>query len=587
MQQLLNYLTKKGIDEEEVKPYLETINKELNGKKYGLVWEDQQENILVELESKFPILKEISSMSIKDNEDHPTHIIMEGDNIESLYILNYTHKESIDLIYIDPPYNLGRDDFTYNDKMVDVNDAWKHSKWLSFMNQRLRLAHSLLKKEGLIFINIDEHEMAQLKLLCDEIFGESNFIGDMPRKTKSSTNDIGNNFNIQHDHILIYGKTSEAKLKGIPKSTKEYSNPDNDPNGIWKSSDPSARSGGAGTYFEIVNPYTNRVDLPPSGRYWAFSQETLEEYIEKGRVKFKEDYPENERGFIFKTYFKDLRSQYNALESLRFVDNDYMNQAATRELNRLDIEFDYPKPVKLIKDIIDIATHEDAIILDFFAGSGTTGQAVLELNNENGGNRQFILCTNNEVGRKIERQFLRDHGYLEGISHKRFKTTDKYKEIVKSDEYQALGICRAITYPRISKIMNGYTNTDGTEVGGLDGNLRYYRTRLVDDYKETFENAEQLIDRCTEIISIKEGCYEVTELAEEYTILENNSKIVIVFRKLFAMDYDLEKVSNEISEIKKEKFLYTTNVDYQKDGFVIKEYPQEIMDLYNKLRKTI
>lgn len=208
------------------------------------------------------------------------------------------------------------------------------------------------------------------------------------------------------------------QLKGAEKNYKAYKNPDNDPNGDWTSGDPSAKSGGRSSYFEIINPYTNRIDLPPKGRYWAFSKGTLEKYIEQGRIVFKKDYPLNERGFIFKRYKSSLKSEFNPLDSLYFANNSFLNENGKEELKNinLDSNFDYPKPTALIKQLISTLIKKDLVILDFFAGSGTTGQAVLELNKEDGGNRTFILCTNNE-----KKADVNPNGIAYDVTSKRLK----------------------------------------------------------------------------------------------------------------------------------------------------------------------
>lgn len=333
--------------------------------KYGLVWDKEREPelIVTECNKSIPILNEIEV--IKNNSAKNFNYLIKGDNFHSLSVLNYTHKEKVDVIYIDPPYNRGKQDLIYNDKYVDINDGYRHSKWLNFMEKRLKLAKDLLKEDGVILISIDDNEFAQLKLLCDKIFNYKNYVGEFIRKTKSSTNDADSFFNQQHDFCLVY-KKGNFQFDGVEKELSGYKNPDNDPNGDWKSSDPSAKSGGPSTYFEIKNPITGQIDLPPKGRYWAFSKESLKKYIEIGKIKFKEEQKNGERGFIFKSYKNNLRNLNKPVDSLMFDDNLYMNQVATKEINDLDIEFDYPKPVEFIKKIIASIGNKNSTILDFF-----------------------------------------------------------------------------------------------------------------------------------------------------------------------------------------------------------------------------
>ena len=269
-----------------------------------------------------------------------------------------------------------------------------HEDWLNMLFPRLRIARDLLCEDGLIMISMDENESTNLKKMCDEVFGESNYIGEIIRKTKSMTADNGNGFNTQHEILVLYAKNKPlVVLHGEEKEFSNYSNPDDDPNGDWCPGDPSAKSGGATTSFGIENPYTHRIDYPPSGRYWAFSKTTLKKYIATGKIKFKTAYGEKERGFIFKRYKKDATSYYDPVHSLFATENEYMNQAATIEIKKLfgDNVFSYPKPVSFLKKLIQYATDEEDIVLDFFSGSATTAQAIIELNQEEETNRKFIM----------------------------------------------------------------------------------------------------------------------------------------------------------------------------------------------------
>ncbi len=359
---------------------------------------------------------------------HPNNAIIIGDNLDALKLLKSAYSEKIKMIYIDPPYNTQNENFIYPDNfrqdyqkilrevgLMEIDENGKeieseslkffkntqgsktHSGWLSFMLPRLKLARDLLKEDGVIFISIDDNEAAQLKLLCDEIFGEGNFVGDFIRKTKSTTNDAKIGLNYQHEFLLCYAKNKEfVNLLGGEKNLENYKNPDNDPNGAWINDNPSAKSGNMKTgYFGVTNPYTNKVDYPPVGMFWRFSQNTLQKHIDEGRICFKKKHKDNERGFIYKRYLKDLKTTKKTFDSLIFSDNCYMNQTATKELLNLGMGeyFPYPKGVEFMKKIILHSTtpNEGDIILDFFAGSGTTAHAVMELNAEDKGNREFIL----------------------------------------------------------------------------------------------------------------------------------------------------------------------------------------------------
>ena len=386
-EELKKRILKKYKDDSDILKMIEQI-------KTGIVWEKNDEKI------NGNVFEEVTEKRIEGNKEKE-NLIIEGENLEVLEFLMKNYKGEIDLIYIDPPYNTGNSKLGYNDSRKSRADAYSHSAWLSFMKKRLVKARELMAENSAIFISIDEYQQAHLKLLCDEIFGENNCLATFIRKTKTITGDNACGLNVQHEFLVAYAKNrKKVVLRGEKKKFEKYSNLDSDPKGDWIAGDPSAKSGGSGTYFEIVNPLTGQVDLPPKGRYWAFSKETLKEYIEKGRIKFRTEIKKNQRGFIFKRYAASMKNQYMPFGTLDFTENEYLNSVATKELSELVPEnsFLYPKPVAFIKKIIKSFPDDSITVLDFFAGSGTTGQAVLELNEEDGGNRNFILCNSNENG---------------------------------------------------------------------------------------------------------------------------------------------------------------------------------------------
>lgn len=385
LEELKKRILKKYKNDDDISKLIEQV-------KTGIVWEEKAEK------TEGKIFKEILEKRIEaDGEEE--NLIIEGENLETLDFLMENYKGKISLIYIDPPYNTRNSNLGYNDSRKSRTDGYSHSAWLSFMHKRLVKAKELMAQKSAIFISIDECQQAHLKLLCDEIFGENNFFATFIRKTKTTTGDNACGLNVQHEFLLAYAKNKKKiALRGEKKKFENYSNPDNDPKGKWIAGDPSAKSGGPGTYFEIVNPLTGQVDLPPKGRYWAFSKETMKKYVKSGRIKFRTEIKKNQRGFIFKRYANSMKNQYMPFGTLDFAENEYLNSVATKELSELvpESNFLYPKPVAFIKKIIKSFPDDDITVLDFFAGSGTTGQAVLELNEEDGGNRNFILCNSNE-----------------------------------------------------------------------------------------------------------------------------------------------------------------------------------------------
>ncbi|EJB59419.1 type III R-M system methyltransferase [Helicobacter pylori Hp H-41] len=318
----------------------------------------------------FKDLEEEVKSLFSENEINGT--LIKSENYQALNSLKNRYKEAIDCIYIDPPYNTQNNEFVYADN-------FKRSSWLTMMENRLELAHSLLNDKGVMFVSIDDNEQAYLKVLMDEVFngggGGDNFVADFIRKTKSTTNDAKTGVNYQHEFLLCYAKNKEfVNLLGGEKNLENYKNPDNDPNGAWIGADPSKAGYAEIQYYPITNPYTGKVDYPPKGRSWIPTQNTLQKHIDEGRICFKKEHKDNERGFIYKRYLKDIKTTKKTFDSLIFSDNCYMNQAATKELISLGFAeiFKNAKPESLIATILEHATQENDLVCDFFAGSGTT-----------------------------------------------------------------------------------------------------------------------------------------------------------------------------------------------------------------------
>lgn len=390
---------KKNILDEEMLENLSLIENELTKKKFGLIWEEHKENVDVKLENNIPVFEEIKNKKIYNNYGHKFNFLLEGDNLHSLYLLEKTYNNKIDIIYIDPPYNTGKKtEWKYNDCYVDSNDGYKHSKWLSFISKRLEIAKKILKNDGYIVISIDDNEYAQLKILCDEIFGENNFICNFVWQKNFAPKNDNKYISTSHEYILMYAKNKELYDRNLlPRSEKNnagYSNPDNDPRGVWASGTCLATTFSLSGVFEVIS-FDGRSHLPPDGRCWRYSKQKFEELMKDNRIWFGKDgkgvprvkrfLSEMPQGIVPQTWLKyeDVGSGQDGTKDLKDKFNGKM-------------VFSFPKPVKLIKFLIDRHKNKNAIVLDFFAGSGTTGQAVLELNKEDKGNRKFILCTNNE-----------------------------------------------------------------------------------------------------------------------------------------------------------------------------------------------
>lgn len=374
------------------------------GQSYSRVLRDCPTTTLIKPDNNHNQLKE----NINSN-----NVYIEGDNLEVLKHLKNAYSSKIKMIYIDPPYNTGSDGFVYNDSFnfdvetfmrlsgLEKDEAERvlnytkskrnsHSAWLTFMYPRLYIARELLKDDGVIFISIDDNEQAQLKLLCDQIFGEENFIGCLIRKTVSNRS-MAKNINKKHEYLYVYSKDiREFNLVGEEKKMTNYDNPDDDINGPWTSSDPTIR--GNKNFFEIQNPITGQIDTPPKGRMWAFDREKFNQYVNEGRIVFRNEKTSG-RSFTYKRYITDLKSTNKIIDSLQFCENEYLNQYSNEEIIKYFGErvFEYSKPSQFILDILRLDKNSDSIILDFFSGSSTTADAVMQLNAEDNGNRKFIM----------------------------------------------------------------------------------------------------------------------------------------------------------------------------------------------------
>lgn len=567
--------------EEKVKELLEEIEKLKrkiktlkSKKKYGLVWEEEKEpeQIVLDCQYKIPILKEVSTKKIITDKKKPMNILIEGDNYHALSVLNYTHKGKIDVIYIDPPYNTGKtNEWKFNDRYVDENDVYKHSKWLSFMNSRLKLAKNLLKKKGVIFISIDDHEYAQLKLLCDEIFGEENFVTTIIWKSRSSLQYSEPLISSQTEYILLYCKNKKKwnsngglRFNRIKKETDgiNYSNPDNDPRGKWTSSG-LIRDDGRKKYT---------ITTPSGKKYteaWLYTEENMKKFISEGLLWFGKKGDAKPRK---KSYWADHigRVSSNLLEDEFIISRDSQGEfkkkklfeigtteLGTKELKNIFIltrsPFDYPKPSTLIKYLLNLYPSKKITVLDFFAGTGTTGHATLKLNKEDGGDRKFILCTNNENN-----------------------------------------ICTEICYPRINKVIKGYKNLKDEQVKGLSGNLRYFKTELLDVDHISHVSDEQKIKltyKAGEVIALREDTFEEVEKNEWWQIFKNGTKYTAIYFK-----EDKKKLSKLVKKLGKLKekialYIFSWGKNEYKNEFTeyknirVEDIPEPIIDVYKEINR--
>ena len=452
-------------------------------KKYGLVWEDHPEDAEERLKSAFPVLREDKEAAIiSDAADAPDHVLIEGDNLEALMALSYTHEGKVDVIYIDPPYNTGNKDFVYNDSFVGSEDGYRHSKWLSFMEKRLRLAKKLLSDKGVIFISIDDNEQANLKLLCDEVFSGMDFLATIPWRKRTAKSDVPHGLSQDCESILCYCR--ERFQAGIKKDSRKYYETPDFPGRPWRVHDLTKQTSAEErpmSYFTIINPKNGEEFPANKNRTWAITKDTFDGYYAQDRIVFPGDYNFlNIARPVLRYWKEDDMKKAGDMFGFTAVSSNLppevgMTQDGTKDLDSVFgfKAFGFPKPLALIKYILQISKPiaNDVTILDFFAGSGTTLHATMQLNAEDGGHRQCILVTNNENN-----------------------------------------ICREVTYERNKRVIQGYTTPKGVAVEGLhNNNLRYYTMDFL-PREHTNEAKRELMRAATDMLCIKEGIYnEVRE----------------------------------------------------------------------------
>lgn len=436
--------------------YIADIEKDIKGKKYGLVFEEHREAIDEILEQNTPVLTEEKDLFI-DNGGQMNFLI-EGDNLAALQLLEKTHKGKIDLIYIDPPYNTGNKDFIYDDNFVDANDTFRHSKWLSFMHKRLEVARNLLSEKGVIFISIDDNEQAQVKLMCDNVFGADNFIAQIIWERAYAPVNLKKHFSESHDYVICFAKKiQKAICNGLPRSGEvndRYLNPDNDIRGVWKAADSTVGPAVQEKIYEITLPSGRKV-LPSSGRCWLYTKERFTEMVNDNRIWFG---PNGDSTPAVKKFLSEVKHGVTPMTIWKYAEVGH-SQDATKELKNIfdgESKFTYPKSIRLLQRIVGLYGDKSSIILDFFAGSGTTGHAVMKLNAEDGGKRKFILCTNNENN-----------------------------------------ICRDVTYERIKRVI---------ERDKYAASLKYYKVDFVPiSDKLYYEYADELLKHIRELVELENG----------------------------------------------------------------------------------
>ena len=466
------------------------INLVSTKKKYGLVWDDKPEDVEEILREYLPILKEDNSRAIQSSSIAPNHILIEGDNLHALTALTFTHEGKIDVIYIDPPYNTGARDWKYNNNYVDETDPYRHSKWLAMMSRRLVIAKKLLAREGIIMVTIDDYEMHHLWCLLEQIFGYENHLGTIAIRINPGGRKSKRKVAAQHEYAIIFAKSPETKIAKIVVHPDDKSHSyEQDADGTWyelrnlrKEGQDSLAKEDAKRYYPIYrNPETGQIstkeifsqeiwplDTKGVKRIWRRGKGDIDELFQLGNVLYKETKYGPQIYFKFRggTEFETPKSFW---DDKKYSASEHGTRILDNILNERE-KFPFPKSLHAVKDCLLLGSDKkDAIILDFFAGSGTSLHATMELNKEDGGCRQCILVTNNENN-----------------------------------------ICQDVTYERNKRVIVGYGEIEGI----ANNNLRYFQCDFI-GRENTLKNKQLLTSMATALLRIKENCYtEIQEYCE-------------------------------------------------------------------------
>ncbi|MCE9608146.1 MAG: site-specific DNA-methyltransferase [Planctomycetia bacterium] len=414
--------------------------------RFGLVWEANEIERDKALNQDFVALDLDRTLSCPADAPAWKNLIIEGDNFDALRYLRMTFAGRVKCIYIDPPYNTGNKDFVYNDHYVDKEDLWRHSKWCEFMFQRLTLAKDLLREDGSIFVSIGDDEVFQLGQLMQRVFGQQNFVANVIWEKAYAPKNTARHFSENHDFILVYARNGATWKPNLvarsEKQDKAYKNPDDDPRGLWRTDGMSARNYYSKGTYQVVCPSGRIVERPPTGRYWIYSEETFKEMDKDGRIWWGKD---GNNAPAVKRFLTEVKQGVVPQTIWPYSEVGHTQEAKKEIVQIVDFAdsgsvFSTPKPVRLMERVLQLATSDDDLVLDFFAGSGTFAHAVHNLNKNDGGRRRVILVSSTEA------------------------TVDEPTK----------NICRDICARRVRRVVEGYGN-----MLGLGGDFAYLRCRRI------------------------------------------------------------------------------------------------------------
>lgn len=538
---------------------MDEINKLKQRKKYGLVWEEEEEDVVIKCREELPVLKEVPAREILNSPENNYNIIIEGDNFQSVSVLNYTHPGSIDVIYIDPPFNTGARDWKYNNDYVDSNNAYRHSKWLSMMAVRMKAAKNLLKDDGVLICAIDENEVNHLGVLLEEVFVDHEIhlitIVHNPRGQQGKNFSYVNEFAyfVFRKGLKVIGprkiEDSEVDWRTLRDSGSESMRTDarNCFYPIYVKNDKII---GFGEVLDNAQHPTEQTELidgvyhvwpmdaKRTERKWRYARQSVESVKEMLKPKWKKD----RYDILIGKNFGTVRTVW---ENSRYDASEY----GTKMLQDLvpDFEFDYPKSLFTVYDCLEpvISSRKNATVLDYFAGSGTTGHAVMLMNKEDGGNRKFILCTNNENQ-----------------------------------------IAERACYARLKKTIEGHDNW--ADITFFRENLKYFKTDFV-DATPTDYNKKRLTDLASDMLCIKESCFVKLKESDYYKIYKGTEEKIMC---VIFDDDGIKEAKDAIRELNKTTVLYIFSLDesgkddafYELENLVeIKPVPASILNVYRRI----
>lgn len=594
-------------------------------KKYGLVWEEEKtkERFEAAAEGKLPVLVEEKKREIQTDKNKPTNILIEGDNYHALSVLNYTHAKSIDVMYFDPPYNTGARDWKYNNDYVEEEDSFRHSKWLSMMEKRLKLAKKLLAKNGVLIVTIDDNEACTLGLLLDEIFTEKERATIVIKYNPAGT--ARNGFSRNHEYAyFLLNKGQEIEKKPAPRDIRDQ-NLRRHGSGANRTENPtmfypifvekqSLKIIGVGEVpHNNFSPERQTIEKKNHYEIWPLDNKDKEKrwYYGKERVKTKgsEELTAKWVKDRLHIYFHTDNESEQKYPSV-WIGSEYDSGAHGGSLvrNIVGKEFPFPKSLYAVKDCLKaiIRNNKKAIVLDIFAGSGTTGHAVLDLNSEDEGQRQFILCTNNENNICHDITFPRIKKVIEGYN---FTGTQKdllfeikltpslFNDIEDTiAEIELVIEKNSKIYNRIEKKVEEntfkiYGVSDIKDFKkGLGGNLKCYKTNFVGS-EPTHRNKKLLTEKSVEMLCIKENTFEEVINKKDIAIFKNKEKYTAI---LFD-EIKLDEFKNEIKKLKKPISVYVFSLedddfrdDFEgmKNDITLCSIPEAILKVYRRIYET-